>query len=122
MKQACARAWSDRAFSYNDLKKAGVIAADAGRMQIEWSGGVACRRAGVARRSTAADTMGRKVGYVERMLWRECLKLSGKALRLRVPPHPQFALQPQLPCLRFQPAKGSQIAAHPGESEDGELR
>ena len=43
-------------------------------MQVEWSGGVAWRCAGVVRRSTTADTMGRKVGYDERMLWRECLK------------------------------------------------
>jgi hypothetical protein len=55
-------------FRYNDLKGAAVIAADAGPMQIEWSGGVACRCAGVVRRSTTADTMGRKVGYDERML------------------------------------------------------
>lgn len=50
-------------FRYKDLKEAAVIAADAGPMQIEWSGGVACRCAGVVRRSTTADTMGRKVGY-----------------------------------------------------------
>jgi hypothetical protein len=55
-------------FRYNDLKEAAVIAADAGLMQIEWSGGVACRCAGVVRRSTTADTMSRKVGYEERML------------------------------------------------------
>ena len=55
-------------FRYNDLKEAAVIAADAGPMQIEWSGGVAYRCAGVVRRSTTADTMGRKVGYDERML------------------------------------------------------
>jgi hypothetical protein len=55
-------------FRYNDLKEAAVIAADAGPMQIEWSGGVAWRCAGVVPRSTTADTMGRKVGYDERML------------------------------------------------------
>ena len=36
-------------FRYNDLKEAAVIAADAGPMQIEWGGGVACRWAGVVR-------------------------------------------------------------------------
>ena len=61
-------------FRYNDLKEAAVVAADAGAMQIEWSGGVACRCAGVVRRSTTADTMGGKAGYDERMLWKECLK------------------------------------------------
>ncbi len=61
-------------FRYNDLKEAAVIAADAGPMQIEWSGGVAWWCAGVVRQSTTADTMGRKVDYDERMLWRECLK------------------------------------------------
>jgi len=56
------------ALSIQRLEGAAVIAADAGPMQIEWSGGVACRSAGVVRRSTTADTMGRKVGYDERML------------------------------------------------------
>jgi hypothetical protein len=55
-------------FRYNALKGAAVIAAEAGPMQIEWTAGVACRRAGVARQSTTADTMGSKVGYDERML------------------------------------------------------
>jgi hypothetical protein len=54
-------------FRYNDLKEA-ARAADAGPMQIEWSGEVACRCAGMVRRSTTADTMGRKVGNDERML------------------------------------------------------
>ena len=30
-------------FRYNDLKEVGVVAVDAGPMQIEWSGGMACR-------------------------------------------------------------------------------
>jgi hypothetical protein len=55
-------------FRYNDLKEAAVIAADAGPMQIEWSGEVGCRCGGVVRRRTTGDTMGRKVGYDERML------------------------------------------------------
>jgi hypothetical protein len=55
-------------FRYNDLTEAAVIAADAGPMQIEWSGGVACRCAGAVRRSTTADTMGPKVCYDERIL------------------------------------------------------
>ena len=55
-------------FRYNDLKEAVVVAADAGPMQIEWKGEVGCRCAGVMRRSTTADTMGRKAGYDERML------------------------------------------------------
>ena len=42
-------------------------------MGIGWGGGLACRCAGVVRRSTTADTMGREVDYDERMLWRECL-------------------------------------------------
>ena len=48
-------------FRYNDLKEAAVIAAGAGPMQIEWSGEVAYRCAGVVRGSTTADTMGYKV-------------------------------------------------------------
>ena len=55
-------------FRYNDLKGAAVIAADAGPMQIEWSGGAACRCAGVVRRSTTADTMREKVGSGEKIL------------------------------------------------------
>jgi hypothetical protein len=47
---------------YNDLKEAAVIAADAGPMQIEWRGEVACRCGGVVWRSITADTVGRKVG------------------------------------------------------------
>jgi hypothetical protein len=61
-------------FRYNDLKGAAVIAADAGPMQIEWSGGVAWRCAGVVRRSTTADTMREKVGCGEKILLRERVK------------------------------------------------
>jgi hypothetical protein len=55
-------------FRYNDLKGAAVIAADAGPMQIEWSGEGAWWCAGVVRRSTTADTMHEKVGCDEKML------------------------------------------------------
>ncbi len=65
-------------FRYNDLKEAAALAAGAGPMQIEWSGEVACRRAGVVRGTTTADTMGHKVDYDERVFWRACLKKSGR--------------------------------------------
>jgi hypothetical protein len=69
MKQgACASLGVIARFRYNDLKEAAVIAADAGPMQIERSGELACRCGGVVRRSTTADTMDRKAGYDERML------------------------------------------------------
>jgi hypothetical protein len=69
MKQgACASLGVIARFRYNDLKEAAVIAADAGPMQIERSGELACRCGGVVRRSTTADKMDRKAGYDERML------------------------------------------------------
>ena len=55
-------------FRYNDLKGAAVIAADAGPMQIAWSGEGAWRCVGVVRRSTTADTMREKVGCDEKIL------------------------------------------------------
>jgi hypothetical protein len=55
-------------FRYNDLKEAAVIAAGAGPMQIEWSGEVGCRCAGVMRRGATGDTTGGKAGDDERML------------------------------------------------------
>lgn len=61
-------------FRYNDLKGAAAIAADAGPMQIEWSGEVAYRCAGAVRRSTTADTMRGKVGCSEKILLREHVK------------------------------------------------
>ena len=60
--KACAELGVIARFRYNDLKEAAAIAADAGPMQIEWSGEVAWRCAGVVRRSTTADTMRGKVG------------------------------------------------------------
>jgi len=61
-------------FRYNDLKGAAVIAADAGPMQIEWSGGAACRCVGVVRRSTTADTMHERIGRGGKILLKERVK------------------------------------------------
>jgi len=64
---AHARARCVRALSIQRLEGS-RSAADAGPMQIEWSGGVAYGCAGVVRRSATADPVGRKVGNDERRL------------------------------------------------------
>jgi len=54
-------------FRYNDLKEAARRRTRA-PMEIEWSGGVVWGCTGMVRRSTRADTMGRRVGDDEIML------------------------------------------------------